>query len=237
MGKIYKYTNIVLETIQRNNRKINAIIKRSKIHRIKVYVMLIAMILTIINPLYAIENESAKVYCRIDPKMYIKYYGNPQPNYEYYYIKDGEELPAYCVNLGLKGAEEESDGYLINTNLDVTDKILKSIVLNCYPYKSIEELGLTTKEEAKFASQFAIWIYTANLNIDYIQPILSENQNVVEAIKTIYYAGINDSQKNNVLEFNSSEQDVERINNKFYYTKIIAIKYIYLLILLISNII
>ena len=206
MGKIYKYTNIVLETIQRNNRKINAIIRRSKIHRIKVYIMLMSMILTVINPIYAIENKSTKVYCRIDPKMYIRYYGNPQPNYEYFYYNNGEELPAYCVNLGMKGAEEEKDGYLVNTNSNISDYILKSIVLNCYPYKTIQELGLTTREEAKFASQFAIWIYTANLNIDYIQPILNENQNVVEAIKNIYYSGINNQKKS--IELNSSEQNV-----------------------------
>lgn len=220
MGKIYKYTNIVLETIQRNNRKINAIIRRSKIHRIKVYIMLMSMILTVINPIYAIENKSTKVYCRIDPKMYIRYYGNPQPNYEYFYYNNGEELPAYCVNLGMKGAEEEKDGYLVNTNSNISDYILKSIVLNCYPYKTIQELGLTTREEAKFASQFAIWIYTANLNIDYIQPILNENQNVVEAIKNIYYSGINNQKKS--IELNSSEQDVELINNEYYYTKIIS---------------
>ncbi|MBQ8379772.1 MAG: Cys-Gln thioester bond-forming surface protein [Clostridia bacterium] len=220
MGKIYKYTNIVLETIQRNNRKINAIIRRSKIHRIKVYIMLMSMILTVINPIYAIENKSTKVYCRIDPKMYIRYYGNPQPNYEYFYYNNGEELPAYCVNLGMKGAEEEKDGYLVNTNSNISDYILKSIVLNCYPYKTIQELGLTTREEAKFASQFAIWIYTANLNIDYIQPILNENQNVVEAIKNIYYSGINNQKKS--IELNSSEQNVELINNEYYYTKIIS---------------
>lgn len=220
MGKIYKYTNIVLETIQRNNRKINAIIRRSKIHRIKVYIMLMSMILTVINPIYAIENKSTKVYCRIDPKMYIRYYGNPQPNYEYFYYNNGEELPAYCINLGMKGAEEEKDGYLVNTNSNISDYILKSIVLNCYPYKTIQELGLTTREEAKFASQFAIWIYTANLNIDYIQPILNANQNVVEAIKNIYYSGINNQKKS--IELNSSEQDVELINNEYYYTKIIS---------------
>lgn len=221
MGKIYKYTNLVLETIQRNNRKINAIIRRSQIHRIKVYVMLISIILTIINPIYAIEEQS-KVFCRIDPNMYIKYLGNPQPNYEYYYLKNNEELPVYCVNLGMKGAEEEKDGYLVNINQNINDTLLKSIVLNCYPYKSIQELGLNSREEAKFASQFAIWIYTANLNIDLIEPILTENQNVVNAIKNIYYSGINDSQRNDILKFESSEQNIEKINNKFYYTKTIS---------------
>lgn len=223
MGKLYKYTNIVLETIQKNNRKINAIIRRSKIHRIKVYIMLFSIVITVSNPLYAIESSNERVFCRIDHNMYITYYGNPQPNYEYYYIKDNEELPVYCVNLGMKGAEEEKEGYLVSTNVDISDKVLKSIVLNSYPYKSIEELGVSTREEAKFASQFAIWIYTANLNIDYIQPISKENVNVVEAIKNIYYSGINNTESR-TIEFIVSEQNIETINEKYYYTKVITPK-------------
>lgn len=221
MGKIYKYTNIVLEVIQKNNRKINAIIRKNQIRRIKVYIMLISVILTVLNPIYAIEDKEAKVLCRIDSNIYVKYYGNPQPNYEYYYFEDGEELPVYCVNLGMKGAEEEKDGYLVNSNINMSDSVLKNIVLNSYPYKSIDELGVESKEQAKFASQFAIWIYTANLNIDFIEPTLPEYQNVVDAIKNIYYSGINSNYQTKALDFKSDEQKVEKIEEKVYYTKII----------------
>lgn len=217
MGKIYKYTNIVLETIQRNNRKINAIIRRSQIRRIKVYIMLLGIIISVINPIYAIDEKECRVFCRIDDKVYVKYAGNPQPNYEYYYNIDNRELPIYCVNLGMKGAEAEKDGYVVNVKNSIADEKLKEIIFQCYPYQSLEKLGVDTIEQAKFASQFAIWIYTANLNPELLEPMYPEYKNVVEAIKNIYYFGMNSN--NRIFNLTVSEQRIENINGESFYIR------------------
>ena len=65
--------------------------------------------------------------------MYIKYNGVMQANYEYYYIKDGAEYPVYCLNLGLKGAEDNYNGYIVNGDKKITDEKLQLIILNSYP--------------------------------------------------------------------------------------------------------
>lgn len=230
MGKIYKYTNVVLDMIQRNNRKINAIIRQNQIHRIKVYIMLLAIIISAFNPIFAIENTEIsygeyRIHCYKDPTMYVKYGTRPQPNYEYYYDKNGVEQPVYCINLGMKGAEDASEGYIVYANKKIDDATLQKIVLNCYPYKSIEELGVATKSQAKFASQFAIWIYLENLNINLIQPIGQENQNVVNAIKNIYYAGINNTSISDItIDTQEGEQFVENLDNIKCYVKEIEFK-------------
>lgn len=230
MGRIYKYKNVVLDMIQRNNRKIAAIIRQNQIHRIKIYILLLAICISVFNPLLAIENNDIyygdyTIHCYIDPNMYVKYGGRPQPNYEYYYIKEGIEYPVYCMNLGMKGAEDSPEGYLVNGNSKIEDNILQRIVLNCYPYKSIEELGVQSKSQAKFASQFAIWIYLENLNINIIEPIGQENTNVVNAIKNIYYSGVNNNANSDImLDYTQSEQYVEIIDNVKCYVKELDLK-------------
>lgn len=229
MLKIYQYKNIVVETIQRNKRRINAYARQNQIRRIKIYIMLTLILALSINPIFAIENSDIyygnyQVYCYKDPNMYIKYSGRSQPNYEYYYTKDNQEYPVYCLNLGLKGAEELEGGYTVDGSNKITDEKLQLILLNCYPYKSIEDLGLNNKDEAKFASQFAIWCYMENLNINLIEPITNSNENMVTAIKNIYNSKDNNINDKTIdLNFNIGNQFLEKINNKVYFSRIFTL--------------
>lgn len=225
MEKIYQYKNNVITTIQKNKRRINAYIRQSKIRRIKVYIILFCMLFTSLNSVFALENENIyygeyKIQCFKDPYMYIKYNGVMQANYEYYYIKDGAEYPVYCLNLGLKGAEDNYNGYIVNGDKKITDEKLQLIILNSYPYKSVEELGLNNIHEAKFASQFAIWCYLENLNLDLIEPISDMNIKLVETIKEIYNCINGDiNQKSVDIEFSVNSQNLEKIENEVYYTR------------------
>lgn len=217
MAKIYKYANGILEKFARNNRKLTAIIRRSQIHRIKVYIMLMAITLTSVSNIFAIPSQE-NVYCKIDPYMYVTYFGRPQPNYQYFVSRNGEEYPVYCMNLGMKGAEAAPNGYLVNTTVEINDPQLENIVANCYPYKSVEALGLQTIEEAMFASQYAVWCHTANLDMSGFRPINHGYQRVVDAIINIYRSGSYEMKSKNI-EFETSEQIIEEFDSKKYYTK------------------
>lgn len=229
MGKIYKYANIILDNVQKIKRKKNAIILRSQIHRIKVYIMLLTILLLAFNSVFAIENTKIEygdyvIKCNRDPNLYVTYNGIKQVNYEYYCIKNEKEHSVYCINLGLNGAENLANGYNVEANNNVEDETLQSIVLNCYPYKSIEELGVSSISKAKFASQFAIWTYTSNLDLNKLSAIGDENQDVVNAIKNIYNSGISNIGNYNVnLETNISEQKYIVLDGKKYYKKDISI--------------
>lgn len=229
MLKIYQYKNIVIDTIQRNKRRINAYARQNLIKRIKLYIMIALIFSLNFNNIFAIENSNIQygdyqIFCKKDPYMYIKYEGKMIPNYEYYYIKDNQKYPAYCLNYGLKGAEEFETGYFVDVANQINDNGLKLIVLNSYPYKSIEELGLNSEEEAIFASQFAIWCYLGNFDINLIEPISNLNDKLVEVIKQIYSSKDGDlSSKEINIEIDCSKQKCEKINNNYYYYKTITI--------------
>ena len=72
------------------------------------------------------------------------------------YNKDGIEYPSYCLNLELDGATEDFS-YSVNTDNLITDMEIWRTVVNGYPYKTPEELGCKTKEEAYLATRQAIY--------------------------------------------------------------------------------
>lgn len=222
--KMYKYKNIMLEKLQKQTRKINALIRQNQIRRIKVIMLVCLCVFNSVSSVFAIQNENITygdytILCFKDPNKYISYMGKPQTNYEYYYIKDGIEYSAYCLELGKKGAEEKEEGYVVNVNEKINDNVLNNVILNCYPYKTIEELGLKTQSQARFASQFAVWAYVYGLELQYIEPLNDSYVCVVNAIKKIYNDGL--SQNNNNIELNDevSEQFVKDIENNKYYIK------------------
>lgn len=221
---MYKYKNIMLEKLQKQTRKINALIRQNQIRRIKVIMLVCLCVFNSVSSVFAIQNENITygdytILCFKDPNKYISYMGKPQTNYEYYYIKDGIEYSAYCLELGKKGAEEKEEGYVVNVNEKINDNVLNNVILNCYPYKTIQELGVQTQSQARFASQFAVWSYVYGLELQYIEPLDDSYECVVNAIKKIYNDGL--SQNDNGIKLNDevSEQFVKDIENNEYYIK------------------
>ena len=129
------------------------------------------------------------IYCRVG-NSYIRYKGIGQWNYMYFY-KDynNVEHKAFCLNLGMKGAEDGD--YIVDANQLISDPKVASILISGSPYKTLEELGLNNEDEASFATQFAVWTYLNGLDLNQVTPYNSGNENVVEAIKKIYYNGMN----------------------------------------------
>lgn len=69
---------------------------------------------------------------------------------------NGVEYPAYCLNYGLDGATE-SFSYNVTIDTQITDMELWRTVVNGYPYKTPEQLGCATKEEAYLATRQAVY--------------------------------------------------------------------------------
>lgn len=226
MEKIYKYIDIISRKMYEKNRKRAKNIMQNRIRRIKV-VLTIAVLC--FSKVFAIESTNLNygkynILCSKDSNIYITYCNRPQLNYEYYYLKDNNEFAAYCLNLGMKGAEEDVNGYSVNAESKVDDCVLNNIILNCYPYKSISELGVDTKSQAKFASQFAIWTYLNKLDINQIKETKQEYKCVVDAIKKIYNNGINLESNDVILDFNESDEYTKKIDSKLYYVKDYTLK-------------
>lgn len=216
-----------------NKSKDNIIKNKSKGKKKIVVVMaLFIMLLNMtLNKTYANDfDEFGKyhVYSYSDSNRYIKYQERPQRIHEYYYINSSsKQLPAYCMNLGLNGAETVEGGYDLDVSKYLDDVIVNNIILNGYPYKTVEELGLANESEARYATQFALWIKLNSLDINQITPMESEYIRIVNAIKNIYYNGINSQMiyTNGVkVEEVKNETPVDDLDES-YYSKLYKLEY------------
>lgn len=187
--------------------------------------LLFILIVSLNQTLFAVDfNENLgqyRIYSRIGNEKYIYYEGRLQTNYEYYYLdKNGNEMPAYCLELGVDGAETK-DEYYVNVFEKINDEKLNMIMLNGYPYKCVNELGVANITEAKYATQFAIWAYLSNLDINKISATSTDYNRVVEAIRKIYNDGINlPYNGNNLVKMQNSKIDVDNIDKNYYSTNI-----------------
>ncbi len=91
---------------------------------------------------------------------------------------------------------------------------LAGIISEGYPNKSYGEIGLSSEEEAYFATQIAIWSYVEEYDVNGFKG----NNRVVEAIKRIYNEGIskNSEEYNNqykIYNYNDEVQDIALIKN------------------------
>lgn len=212
----------------------NIITNKSKVKRKFILVMNLFMIILSLscNIILAADNienfGTYRVYSYTNSNRYIKYKNVPQRIHEYYYLDDNsKELPAYCMNLGLNGAETVEGGYNVNANEYLSDITVNNIILNGYPYKTVDELKLANESEARYATQFALWIKLNNLDINQIIPMEDTNQRVVDAIKNIYYNGVNSSlnYSNGVSIKEIKRDSILDDKDKKYYSKTYELEY------------
>ena len=160
-------------------------------------------------------------YTNVDEK-YITYDSRQQKFYKYYYKdKSGYRWPAYCLKLGLEGADIEE--YNVNANKELDDKVLASIIFNGYPYQDCIDYDLYTENEKQFATQFAVWAYTENLDLSLIKPLKSDYQRIVDAIKKIYQNGMNGIIPSNNITFNSIDEEfkIDDIDSRYYSKRLV----------------
>ena len=188
---------------------------------LKVLVIIYLLTFSINNIAFASTkntNESYKVYCYSDPNLYIRYDNKLQSNYKYYYYDEtNTQRLAYCLELGVPGAETFPNDHFVYLEDAIKDEKVLSILSYGYPYNSLENIGVENESKAIYATQFALWTYLSNLDINKITPTNDSNINVVNAIKYIYNNGINNSfTENNIditYEYNAK---IDNIDSSYY---------------------
>lgn len=100
--------------------------------------------------------DKANLYSKGTYKDYLRWGGMGLVFDYVVYQKDGQEYPAYCLNKDLKGASTDLS-YSVNINELLTDVGVWRTIINGYPYKTPEELGCKTKEEAFLATKQAVY--------------------------------------------------------------------------------
>ena len=137
--------------------------------------------------------------------------------YYAYYTKDGVNYPAYCLDKTKHGVNDELS-YSVSVQSAISDVKLWRIIINGYPYKSIEQLGVTNEEEAYIATKQSIYCYIYNTGTELYSAINEQGERVINAMNNILEnaKNSNESFDNPNIEIEQSEKwNVDEIENKY----------------------
>ena len=163
-------------------------------------IVIFTLLITLINafmPVVNAVNEISKANLIYDHKLdtHIMYYNEERQEWrkiQFGYIaykEDGKRYPAYCITLGANGVDEEGP-YTVTTDNLLTDKLLYNIVINGYPYKTIEQLGVETEDDAYIATKHAIKCVLLDRDVkSFYKPVDNRGEKIINAIYEISEKG------------------------------------------------
>lgn len=204
---------------------------RLKIKKTLKIISIIAFIIVlninlIINSVKAVDINSANIISGGDCGSLLIYKGIYVKTYYSYYLKDGKEYPAYCLDKTKQGVKDDLT-YSVSIHDSISDVKLWRIIINGYPYKTIQELGCNNKEEAFSATKQAIYCYIHGNNPNDYSGIGEAGNRTVRAIKQILDNAERCTEtkiSNNVKIIKEQEQfDVDN-KEKTYVSKTYSIK-------------
>lgn len=160
---------------------------KRKIIKSKKFLSIISFLIlniSMFNTVQAVDINSANIISGGDCGSLLIYKGIVVKTYYAQYIKDGISYPAYCLDKTKKGIDNQLS-YSVSVKNAISDVKLWRIIINGYPYKTIEELGCKNKEEAFTATKQAIYCYIhGNNQLDY-KPIGEAGNRTLNALNKI----------------------------------------------------
>lgn len=180
----------------------------------------------IFNSVQAVDINSANIVSGGDCGNLLIYKGIYIKTYYAYYTRNGVNYPAYCLDKTKHGVNNDLE-YSVSVQSAISDVKLWRIIINGYPYKTVEQLGCYNKEEAFSATKQAIYCYIHGNDPNGYTGIGEAGNRTVRAIKQI----LADSEKctetqisNNISIIKEQEKfDVDG-KEKNYVSKIYSIK-------------
>ncbi|MEH7025779.1 VaFE repeat-containing surface-anchored protein [Bacillus wiedmannii] len=132
-------------------------------------------------------------------------------------IKNSSGQIAYCLTLGLKSPNGED-----LPEMGKTDNVVYRVLLNGFPQKSAEQLGVANKNEAHYATQLAVWNVLGQLDVNELK---HENKNVEKAAKTIINAA-NTSEDTQDIFMNviPAEKQKAELKGEFFETNLYTVQ-------------
>lgn len=131
------------------------IIKMKKILKITSLILMIIIIMPTISTA-TILMENVEIYTKGRTEGLLNWNGTSIGCSYVVYQKDGIEYPAYCLNRELPGVGE-IESYSVSVDKLISNVKVWKAIINGYPYKSMEELGCATPEEAFMATKQAVY--------------------------------------------------------------------------------
>ncbi|MDA2638684.1 VaFE repeat-containing surface-anchored protein [Bacillus cereus] len=146
----------------------------------KPFTVLMSICMFFISVLIPMKSASAEVIHRENYEMNWAYSPQYGKNVRTELLKNASGQIAYCLVYGLKSPN--------GTDLPEvgrTDDVVYRVLLNGYPQKTPEQLGVSTWQQAHYATQLSIWHALGQINTGELQ---FKDQAVEQATKAITYA-------------------------------------------------
>lgn len=184
-----------------------------------VLLVIVANIGILVNTVQAVENgEQITIYSKGYFNRVIRNNGIVIKTAHAVYQENGKEYPVYCLNRELHGVGEYIATYDVKDQGKIEDLGLWRVVINGYPYKSIEQLGVTNEEEAYIATKQSIYCYIYNTGTELYSAINEQGERVINAMNNILEnaKNSNESFDNPNIEIEQSEKwNVDEIESKY----------------------
>lgn len=129
-----------------------------------------------------------------------------------FYKSNGKEYPAYCLDIELDGVGKV-DGYTVTINKVVDNELVRRVMLNGYPYKSLNSLGVKNVDEAFTATKLAVYCILYNYdknNFERYEGIGTAGKRTLSAMKKIVKAA-----RNSKEEYISPDISISEVNSKW----------------------
>lgn len=183
--------------------------KRNKLKKI-VTIMIIMIIngLGFMNSVYATpEINTAYMYSTGDCGELLKYKGVIVKTDYVQYDYNGVSYPAYCLDKTKVGAQVQS--YSVSIQEAIKDVKLWRIIVNGYPYKTIEELGVANKEEAFTATKQAVYCYIHGNRLEDYEGMGEAGNRTLRAMNQIVNAAqnSNETQISSTIQINKLDEE------------------------------
>ena len=188
------------------NKQKNKILrkKNSKIIGSLKFIAVLSLLFTIfntsifLNSVYAENINSAYIYSTGDCGDLLIYKGIGVKSTYVQYDNNGISYPVYCMDKTKVGAGDNP--YTVSVQSMIQDVGLWRVIVNGYPYKSIQELGVANKEEAFTATKQAVYCYLHENTPEDYEPIGEAGQRTLNALKNI----VNNAKNSNETKLSST---------------------------------
>ena len=120
----------------------------------------------------------------------------------------GTMYPAYCLDKYKTGVSEKDSTYSVSVENAINDVQLWRILINGYPYKTIEELGVNNKEEAFTATKQAVYTYIHKNQLSDYEAIGEAGQRTLNAL----YKIVENAKNSNEVQM-SNKVEIKAIKN------------------------
>lgn len=188
-----------------NKLKNKILPKKKKIIKDKIkFIAVLSVLFTIfntsilLNSVHAENISSANVYGVGECGDLLTYKGVTVKVSYVEYNHNGTTYPAYCLDKTKPGAE--TTPYAVSVQNMIQDVGLWRRIINGYPYKSVQELGVANREEAFTATKQAVYCYIHGNNPDDYGAIGEAGERTLNAMKKI----INNAQNSSESKLSST---------------------------------